>query len=97
MRVRVENLPWPHPYKTKNNHKWLFLLLLVRVRVVETLSQVWKTCILTAVLHPQFTIHELKSFRLVFSPSEALLLIERARKNAKMEDFGQKFGVGYRD
>ena len=26
---------------------------MVRVRVVETLSQVWKTCILTAVLHPQ--------------------------------------------
>ena len=24
---------------------------MVRVRVVETLSQVWKTCILTAVLH----------------------------------------------
>ena len=38
-----------------------------------------------------------KSFRLVFSPREVLLLIERARKNAKMEDFSRKFGVGYRD
>ena len=69
---------------------------MVRVRVVETLSQVWKTCILTAVLHPQITnvISKLKAFRLVFSPCEVLLLIERARKNAKMEAFNQKLGVG---
>lgn len=40
-------------------------------------------------------ISELKAFRLVFSPSEARLYIERARKNAKMEAFSLKFGVGY--
>ena len=27
---------------------------MVRVEVVETSSQVWKTCILTAVLHSQY-------------------------------------------
>ncbi len=32
-------------------------ILLVRVEVVETSSQVWKTCILTAVLHSQILLH----------------------------------------
>lgn len=31
-------------------------LKLVRVRRIELRSQVWKTCILTAVLHPQACI-----------------------------------------
>ena len=35
-------------------------------------------------------IYEIKSFRLVFSRSEALFLIEQASKNAKMGDFNHK-------
>ena len=31
-------------------------MILVRVRGIEPRSQVWKTCILTAVLHPQETL-----------------------------------------
>lgn len=70
---------------------------MVRVSRIELLSSVWKTDILTVVLYPRTVnvISELKAFRLVFSPCEVRLLIERARKNAKMEAFNQKFGVGY--
>ena len=50
---RETALPKTHSTETKNNHKWLFLLSLVRVEGVEPSSQVWKTCILTAVLHSQ--------------------------------------------
>jgi hypothetical protein len=37
--------------------------LLVRVRRIELRSQVWKTCILTAVLHPLVTAYTFISFR----------------------------------
>ena len=37
-------------------------------------------------------IYVIKSFRSVFSPSEARFVIERARKNAEMGDFSRKWG-----
>ena len=67
----------------------------MRVRVVETLSQVWKTCILTAVLHPHIIVNqisELKFRRLVVSRFEARLYIEREAKTAKIRNFSQKLG-----
>ena len=66
---------------------------MVRVEVVETSSQVWKTCILTAVLHSQALLL-FRARRLVFSPSETRLFGERTRKNAKIHVLN---GVGYRD
>ena len=54
---------------------------MVRVEVVETSSQVWKTCILTAVLHSQIVkyVGALLSF-VAFGPKRFALN-----------------GVGYRD
>ncbi len=45
---------------------------LVRVEVVETSSQVWKTCILTAVLHSQNTESIITQ---IMSLAEKILLV----------------------
>ena len=54
-------------------------------------------CTIPAYTELLMLISEPKFRRLVASRLEALLSIEREAKTAKIRNFGQKYGVGYRD
>ena len=72
------------PDKQKTKSKLLFFLSLVRAEVVETSSQVWKTCILTAVLCSQ-------------SSGVGYREEDVATLHANRRPSGPISGVGYRD